>query len=286
MSEPVPLPAPATGQPSDLGGFAAVPGVATSGSFTAQLWTSTREIYQAILRHPFLTGLTDGSLPRSAFGRFIVQDTHYLRDYARALAVRAAKAPTEADVRALATDAADAIAAEQAMHADLRQALAGDGDGGGAAGVRDLVGPTTRAYTSYLLATGYGGSFLEGLAAVLPCYWIYARVGAELLAASSPDPLYARWIAAYGDPAFQTVADRVIALTARSARRRRRPSGNAPPTISSSPRATSGCSGTPPGAVRPGRSERTAARPSRTDTAGTGRSAQSSRRAMIRQVLE
>ncbi|MCK9920918.1 TenA family protein [Frankia sp. AgPm24] len=221
MSEPVHLPAPATGQPSDLGGFAAVPGVATPGSFTAQLWTSTREIYQAILRHPFLTGLTDGSLPRSAFGRFIVQDTHYLRDYARALAVCAAKAPTEADVRALATDAADAIAAEQAMHADLRQALAGDGtwggpgNGGGAAGVRDVVGPTTRAYTSYLLATGYGGSFLEGLAAVLPCYWIYARVGAELLAASSPDPLYARWIAAYGDPAFQTVADRVIALTDR-----------------------------------------------------------------------
>ncbi|WP_374122084.1 TenA family protein [Frankia sp. AiPa1] len=180
-------------------------------------------MYQAILRHPFLTGLTDASLPRSAFGHFIVQDTYYLRDYARALAVCAARAPTEADVRALATDAAEAVAAEQAMHADLRQALAESGLDADLLAVADAravaagdpVGPTTRAYTSYLLATAYGGSFLEGLAAVLPCYWIYARVGAELLAASSPDPLYARWIAAYGDPAFQAVADRVIALTDR-----------------------------------------------------------------------
>ncbi|EIV93719.1 TenA family protein [Frankia sp. QA3] len=199
--------------------------------FSARLWASTEHVYEAILRHPFLTGLTDGSLPRAAFGHFVVQDAHYLRDYARALAVCAAKAPTEGDVRALASDAAEAVAAEQAMHADLLDALGGPtpsgptpagpalggpppggvaGEGGVAA-----VAPTTRAYTSYLLATVYGGSFLEGLAAVLPCYWIYARVGARLLADSSPDPVYARWIAAYGDPAFQAVADRVVALTDR-----------------------------------------------------------------------
>ncbi|KJE23963.1 thiaminase II [Frankia torreyi] len=198
----------------------AIPAAAAQ-SFSARLWASTEHVYEAILRHPFLTGLTDGSLPRAAFGHFVVQDAHYLRDYARALAVCAAKAPTEDDVRALASDAADAVAAEQAMHADLLDALGGPTPtgptptGGVAAGGVATVAPTTRAYTSYLLATVYGGSFLEGLAAVLPCYWIYARVGAWLLADSSPDPVYARWIAAYGDPAFQAVADRVVALTDR-----------------------------------------------------------------------
>ncbi|WP_163554377.1 TenA family protein [Candidatus Frankia alpina] len=217
-------------------------GAAPAGSFSARLWASTEHVYEAILRHPFLTGLIDGSLPRPVFAHFVVQDAHYLRDYARSLAVCAAKAPTEDDVRALANDAAQAGAAEQAMHADLLDALGGpklgDADPGGAppggaaddggtadeAGGTDdgggaddgggvaTVAPTTRAYTSYLLATVYGGSFLEGLAAVLPCYWIYARVGARLLADSSPDPVYARWIAAYGDPAFQAVADRVVAL--------------------------------------------------------------------------
>ncbi|CAO5230964.1 TenA family protein [Frankia sp. AgKG'84/4] len=200
---------------------------AATAPFTAHLWASTEPLYQAILRHPFLTGLTDGTLPRAAFAQFVVQDSLYLRDYARALAVCAAKAPTEADVRALATDAAEAVAAEQAMHADFRNALAGTGhpglrpgpgpeDAPDAGSARPVPpAPTTLAYTSYLLATVYGDSFLAGLAAVLPCYWVYARLGAELLAASSPDPLYARWIAAYGDPAFQAVAQRVIALTDR-----------------------------------------------------------------------
>jgi len=189
--------------------------------FTEELWAAGEGVYAAVLDHPFLRGLTDGSLPREAFRHFVRQDAHYLRDYARALAVCAAKAPTEDDVRALADDAVGAIAAEQEMHAAFMAELgagtgdgdaAGTGDGDAAA---DEVLPTTRAYTSYLLATVYGGSFAEGLAAVLPCYWIYARVGERLLAASSPDPLYARWIAAYGDEAFQAVVRRVLALADR-----------------------------------------------------------------------
>ena len=35
--------------------------------FTADLWRSIEPIYAAILRHPFVTGLTDGSLPQPSF---------------------------------------------------------------------------------------------------------------------------------------------------------------------------------------------------------------------------
>lgn len=176
---------------------------------TEELWDGAGTTYASILGHPFIQGLTDGSLPRDAFRHFVVQDSHYLRDYARALALCAAKAPTEGDVRAFAADAVGAIAAEQEMHAEFMEAL------GGELPQDAEVLPTTRAYTSYLLATVYGGSFTEGLAAVLPCYWIYARVGTELLAKSSPDPLYARWIEAYGDEAFQSVVRRVLELADR-----------------------------------------------------------------------
>lgn len=182
-----------------------------SVSFSQQLWAAAEPLYAAILGHPFIGGLTDGTLPREAFRHYVVQDSHYLRDYARALAVCAAKAPTEQDVRAFADDAVGAIAAEQSMHADFLTAL---GSGVERAAAEPVL-PTTRAYASYLLATVYGGSFAEALAAVLPCYWIYARVGEQLLAKSSPDPLYARWIATYGDEAFQTVVRRVLELTDR-----------------------------------------------------------------------
>lgn len=180
-------------------------------AFTDELWAAAEPTYQAILGHPFLRGLTDGTLPRAAFHHFTVQDAHYLRDYARALAICAAKAPTEGDVRAFADDAVGAIAAEQSLHAEFLTAFGSSAEEAAAAEIL----PTTRAYTSYLLAVAYGGSFAEALAAVLPCYWIYARVGTELLAASSPDPLYARWISVYGDEAFQGVVRRVLALADR-----------------------------------------------------------------------
>jgi thiaminase/transcriptional activator TenA len=180
-------------------------------SLTDELWSAIEPVYDEILAHPFLAGLTDGTLPRQAFRYFVVQDSHYLRDYARALAVCAAKAPGEAEVRAFADDAVGAIAAEQGMHAEFLTAF---GDTAEQAAAEPVM-PTTRAYTSYLLATVYGGSFAEAVAAVLPCYWIYARVGERLLAASSPEPLYAKWIATYGDEQFQSVVRRVLDLTDR-----------------------------------------------------------------------
>jgi thiaminase/transcriptional activator TenA len=75
--------------------------------------------------------------------------------------------------------------------------------------------PTTLAYTSYLLRSCHQGSFAEGLAAVLPCYWIYAEVGARLLVRSSPDPAYARWIATYGGEEFGKIVADVLALVDR-----------------------------------------------------------------------
>jgi thiaminase/transcriptional activator TenA len=172
------------------------------------LWADVESIYAAILAHPFVTGLTDGALPRAAFRHYIVQDAHYLRGYAKALAACAAKAPDEDATVMFAEHAAGAIAAERDLHASLMADLGGAPDD-------EVVAPTTRAYVSYLMATVLGGSYAEAVGAVLPCYWIYARVGEALLAAGSPDPLYARWIAMYGGDAFQAVVDAVLAETDR-----------------------------------------------------------------------
>jgi thiaminase/transcriptional activator TenA len=65
---------------------------------TEELWAAIEDVYAEILDHPFLTGLTDGSLPREAFCFYVVQDAHYLREFARALAIAAARAPTEDDI--------------------------------------------------------------------------------------------------------------------------------------------------------------------------------------------
>jgi thiaminase/transcriptional activator TenA len=180
-------------------------------STTDRLWADVTDIYASILRHPFLVGLADGTLPRESFRHYIVQDAHYLRGYARALALCAARADASADTRMFAEHAGGALAAEQDLHATLLGELGTTA----AESAAVPVAPTTQAYVSYLLAVAHGGSYAEAVAAVLPCYWIYARVGEHLLDSGSPDPVYAKWIAMYGGAEFQAVVDAVLAVTDR-----------------------------------------------------------------------
>lgn len=176
------------------------------------LWTEIEPIYSAILTHPFISGLTDGTLDREVFAHYVAQDVHYLRDYARALAVVGAKAPTPADTAVFTRHAAEVHAVELSLHEALLPALGLDP----AELARVPVAPTTVAYTSYLLATVYGGSFADGLAAVLPCYWIYARIGEELAGRGSPDPRYQQWIDSYGGEEFAATVAEVLTVTDRT----------------------------------------------------------------------
>jgi thiaminase (transcriptional activator TenA) len=180
-------------------------------SFSHQLWAGITDIYDAILTHPFLTGLTDGSLPQDAFSFYVIQDALYLRRYAQALAVVASTAPDTAQTEMFARHAAGVMAVEMSLHNTL---LADLGIGPDSVLAAEEA-PTTLAYISYLLAAVRGGSYAEGVGTVLPCYWIYREVGKHLLAKSSPDPRYQRWIETYGGEEFDAEVRDVISVTDR-----------------------------------------------------------------------
>lgn len=187
-------------------------GSGTPHSWSARLWREIEPTYAAILDHPFATGLVDGTLDTDVFAHYVTQDMHYLRDYAHALAIVAAKAPTLADTAMFARHAAEVFDIELSLHDSLLPELGLD-----AASVDDVpVAPTTLAYTSYLLATVYGGSFADGLAAILPCYWIYAEVGAELRMRGSADHRYQLWIDSYGGDDFAATVKSVLKLADRT----------------------------------------------------------------------
>src|SRR4051812_210704 len=86
--------------PDDSGGRMTAPlstsplATAPAQTFTAGLWAAAEPIFEAILAHPFLRGLTDGSLPEERFRFYVKQDALYLRQYARCLALASAKAPS------------------------------------------------------------------------------------------------------------------------------------------------------------------------------------------------
>jgi len=178
-------------------------------SFSSQLWDGITGIYQAILAHPFVTGLTDGTLPPESFAFYVVQDALYLRRYAQALAVVASKAPDPAQTEMFARHAAGIVAVEMGLHDSLMADLGLDPAEVDAA----REAPTTLAYNSYLLAAVRGGSYAEGVGTVLPCYWIYGEVGKHLLGVGSPNPRYQKWIDTYGGEEFDAEVRDVIAVT-------------------------------------------------------------------------
>lgn len=182
---------------------------ALPGSFTNELWVSIEPIYAAILDHPFIAGLTEGSLPRESFEFYAVQDALYLREFARALAIAGARAPKDDWIVMLADHAAGALRVERTLHEGFFQEFGLSTE----AVIATPLAPTNLAYTHYLLAVAYGAPFHEALAALLPCYWIYWEVGKELTHAGSPNPLYARWIGTYGSDEFGTVVSAVLEAT-------------------------------------------------------------------------
>src|ERR1017187_4682333 len=115
-----------------------------SDRFTGELWRGVADIYDAILAHPFLAGLTDGSLPQDSFAFYVVQDALYLRGYAQALGAVTSRAPDGAGIEMSARRAAGVVAVERTRHASLLADLAIDRASADSA----QEAPTTLPYTS------------------------------------------------------------------------------------------------------------------------------------------
>lgn len=182
--------------------------MAVSG-FTRTLWEVNEALLQEVFDHSFLHELSTGELPADAFRFYVVQDALFLRDFARALALAAAKTPEEDWAILFSDHAANALRVERSLHDSFfteiglskRQVE------------RTPLAPTNLAYTSYLLRVAWGEPFHQILGAVLPCYWIYREVGKRLLERGSPNGLYRRWIDTYGGEVFGEVVEGVLKVT-------------------------------------------------------------------------
>jgi thiaminase/transcriptional activator TenA len=173
----------------------------TRQGFTGELWAAAESTYEAILRHPFLTELADGSLDVHAFRFYLIEDAYYLGEFARALTIIGAKAPKDEWIVRLNRDSIGTLEAERAMHERYFEEF-----GLSREEVQNRSpAPTNLAYTNFLIATAFSRPFAEGLAAVLPCYWIYAEVGKELAAKGSPNALFQRWVDEYSSPEYDIV---------------------------------------------------------------------------------
>lgn len=197
-----------------------------AGPHAEAVWADIADVRQRIDSLTFLREMAGGTLDPRAFANYILQDAFYLAGYSRALALLSSRAPQPGEQLFWAQSAGQAIAEEKGLHEALlaseefgpaaREIL---GDRGRAA-LESVASPTTVGYTSYLIAAAASAPYEVAVAAVLPCYWVYADVG-HTLTSELGDTLrghpYEAWIAAYGDPAFDAVTEGAIAIFERAA---------------------------------------------------------------------
>lgn len=165
-------------------------------------WRSIEPVYEAILRHPFIAELAAGTLPQEKFLFYLGQDSLYLERYCRVLAHLASRLTDRDAIADVLGFASTGIAVETALHESYLNGRE-----------RPAMSPTCLMYTAVEEAQAFSPVAVEA-AALLPCFWVYQRVGRAIL--EQCDNLdnnpYAEWIRTYADETFEASTLRYIEI--------------------------------------------------------------------------
>lgn len=169
--------------------------------WSVEAWQAAAPTYDAILAHPFVRELADGTLPKEKFEFYLQQDSLYLHNYCRVLAHIASRLDNTDQTAAFLNFARDGVAVEEAMH---QQFIA-------QCGAASQMSPTNMLYCSIQSSQATEPVEVEA-AAILPCFWIYLEVGKHIAAIAAKENPYSQWIATYSDKAFEASTARAIAI--------------------------------------------------------------------------
>ncbi|MCJ7843529.1 thiaminase II [Lederbergia sp. NSJ-179] len=176
--------------------------------FTDELRQATEHSWKRSLDHPFVLGIVHGDLSLEKFKYYILQDIYYLKHYGKIHALAAAQADDFSHTALLAKKAQFTAQAELTVHEEHAKIL----------NITDeemksfRPAPTAYAYTSHLYRAAFSGSFAQTIAAMLPCYWLYADIGKTYEKATPKEPIYHKWIQTYASEWFQTSTQEQIDL--------------------------------------------------------------------------
>ncbi len=173
-------------------------------SFTDDLEPVAEPIWEAILDHPMVAQLGEGTLDEEPFKYWVRQDYVYLIEYSRVFALGAANAP---DLERMGTFA-ELLDATINTEMDLHREYAAEFGISEADLEATDPSPTTRAYTDFLVRVAATGTFGDLVAALLPCMWGFNETGKRLAASGTPDhEQYAAWVKMYSGEEFTELSE-------------------------------------------------------------------------------
>jgi len=179
-------------------GTAGLPG--PSQHLLQQIWDESYPFYQKILAHPYNQELLSGKLDEAVFREYIIQDYHFCQNYKKVHAILLSKAPDETASKYMVKIIGEIDAEIQALHSTYIQKYR--------ISQQELTDPPscprTELYNSFLVKTATLEPFEVGLAATLPCHWVYYQIGVDMKKASKdPGNKYQAWIDEYGSATWE-----------------------------------------------------------------------------------
>lgn len=176
--------------------------------FSEELRERTKDSWDKSVNHPFVKDIAKGDLPLETFKNYIMQDIYYLKHYGKVHAFAAAHADDFSVSASLAEKAKTTAEAELTVHKEHAEILnITDED------IKNFKpAPTAYAYTSHLYRASLSGSLAQIIAAILPCYWLYADIGMKYKDENPDEEIYRNWIQMYASDWFQESTQEMIDL--------------------------------------------------------------------------
>ena len=179
-------------------------------SVSTRLHDAAAPVWEACLRHPFVTGIGDGTLDMEKFRYFMLQDYLYLFDYARVFALGVVKARDPELMRVFAANVDAILGGEMKIHRAYMKRL--DITEEQVFSVKPAL--ANLSYTNYMLSVAQTGGPMEIVASILACSWSYAEIGQTLAAipGAAEHPFYGEWIRGYASEEYAATNQALIEL--------------------------------------------------------------------------
>ena len=181
-----------------------------TNSVSYRLHDAAASVWEACRKHPFVTGIGDGTLAVEKFQHFMLQDYLYLFDYARVFALGVVKARDPELMRTFAANVDAILDGEMKIHRAYMKRL----------GITEeqvfAVKPAldNLSYTNYMLSVASSGGPMEIVASILACSWSYAEIGQALatIPGALEHPFYGEWIQGYSSEEYAATNQALIEL--------------------------------------------------------------------------
>ncbi|MEC0369748.1 thiaminase II [Paenibacillus chibensis] len=168
--------------------------------FTEELRSAADPIFQAILDHPFVRGIAEGTLRKEQLMHYVKQDFEYLNAYIRIYGIAISRCADRSVMALFNEQISFILNSETHPHQNFCEV----------AGVtyEQLQGyplaPSADHYVRHMLNAAYEGALEDIVAAMLPCPWTYVEIGRKLLEEINPEPSHPfyDWMHFYGDREF------------------------------------------------------------------------------------